>query len=144
MLTALVIVAVGLSLAAAMITIQIARALAAGQAQAVRVSEQTRTELLRVREKRHTHQTIAMIEDLSAVGCDLAIELESFATRQANLLGRGASASAQACLAEFVTYARARLNTQILIIGRGRRGPFSYRPVNTHARPARPGSTSRG
>jgi hypothetical protein len=104
-------------------------------------------ELARHREKRHTHQTIAMLEDLSAVHMDILSELKIFYHRMGALLSRlapgtGPSAEAAAYHREFCTYTRARLRAIESIMHAGRRGPFSYIPPAA-SRPARPGATRR-
>lgn len=102
-----------------------------------------RADLARRREKRHTHQTVAMLEDLSAVHMDILSELRIFYRRMGAMLkrlypGSGPNAEAQVYHAQFCAYTRARLRALEQIMHAGRRGPFSYIPPAA-ARPARPG-----
>ena len=102
-----------------------------------------RAEITRRREKRHTHQTVAMLEDLSAVHLDILAELHIYYHRMGALLkrlspGSGPNAEAQVYHTEFCAYTRSRLRALESIMHAGRRGPFSYIPPAA-ARPARPG-----
>jgi hypothetical protein len=107
--------------------------------QAVAELETLRLELARVREKRHTHQTVAMLEDLSAVHLDILGELKIYFRRMGALLERlPGGAEAVIYHREFCTYTRARLRTLDAIMKTGRHGPFSYIPPKA-TRPERPG-----
>lgn len=106
--------------------------------------DSARAELSRLREKRHTHQTVAMLEDLSAVHMDILGELRIFYRRMGGLLARlypfsGVASEAALLHREFCTYTRARLRAIETIMHAGRRGPYSYTPPNA-IRPARPGA----
>lgn len=141
---------VAAALLAAVAGLQASRELAAAAAQTrirlVELASQrdtARAELQRLREKRHTHQTIAMLEDLSAVHMDILAELKIFYRRMGGLLARLQPFSILAAEAalyhrEFCTYTRARLRAVETIMHAGRRGPYSYVPPNA-SRPARPG-----
>jgi hypothetical protein len=107
--------------------------------QAVAELETLRLELVRVREKRHTHQTVAMLEDLSAVHLDILGELKIYYRRMGSLLARLQPGTDTVIYhREFCTYTRARLNALNAIMKAGRRGPHSYIPPMA-TRPERPG-----
>lgn len=140
-LSAVLAAAAGLIAAA-----DLARAAARAEYQlseAVSARDAAWAELSRLREKRHTHQTIAMLEDLSAVHMDILGELRIFYRRMGGLLARlqpftGVASEAALLHREFCTYTRARLRAIESIMHAGRRGPYSYIPPNA-IRPARPG-----
>jgi hypothetical protein len=112
--------------------------------QVVAELDQLRAEIARLREKRHTHQTVAMLEDLSAVHLDILGELKIFYRRMGALLERlPGGAEAAVYHREFCAYTRARMRTIETIMHAGRRGPFSYVPP-VATRPERPGVVRRG
>jgi hypothetical protein len=73
-------------------------------------------ELDAIRQKRHTHATTLMIEDLQAVMSDLSIELN-----------------------QSMTFLQARLAQSQKILNDGRPGPYAYKPLPSGDRPQRPG-----
>lgn len=116
--------------------------------QAVAERDSARSELRRLRQKRHTHQTAAMLDDLSAVHLDILGELKIFYRRMGALLARlqpftAAASEAAQYHHEFCTYTRARLRAVEAIMHAGRRGPYSYIPPAA-IRPDRPGAGKRG
>jgi hypothetical protein len=148
LLTLSAVLAAGAGLLAAADLARVNRETASQLAEAITQRDSARVELRRIREKRHTHQTVAMLEDLSAVHLDILGELRIFYHRMGALLARlqpisGFASEAGIYHREFCTYTRARLRALETIMRAGRRGPFSYIPPAA-TRPARPGAGRQG
>lgn len=79
-----------------------------------------RAELARVREKRHAHPTVEMLDDLGSILLDIDGE-----TRQ------------------FARYILGRLKNADRTLAAGRPGPYAYTPTTTDQRPPRPGADVR-
>lgn len=123
-----------IALGAGAIVIRLARGLSgrarAGFEQAARAEHlraQLEAELVQLRQKRHTHATIEMLEDLESVNLDIAEELNVLYPHLV-------------FINQFYVWMRKRAEKQQHIIAAGRPGPYAYQPANTEDRPARPGA----
>lgn len=103
-----------------------------------------RAEIARIRERRHTHQTIEMIEEAQAALMDIRLEMDIYQQVVVGFLRIGNLPALIIYNAQFARYIRARIDSGMRTLQRGRKGPYSYTASTTAGRPDRPGMETRG